>query len=464
MKFDPISKKLLAIGVIFYLIITICSFNIPFFWDTILTSSVAQWFYDNGIQQGIAPIIWDAGHPTFFQIYLDFAWKVFGKSLIVSHLAMLPFLWLMMICFVYLLQKINISTTAKTLGLILFLTHPYILTQSTLVSYDIVQIGFFLVSVIGILENKKLILVIGLWGLSACSVRGQIVAMLCLSSYCVIYFKNWKQFLPIIIIAITPIIAWHLYHYSVTGWMISTPSTTWESQRSFANPHQLLSNVIGITRGFVDYGIIALSLLFLFTLYQTRKTKWNNIEKQLLIILIIVFVGMNGSMIFFSNPIGHRYFMIIHVVIILLIVSRLEQIENFQFLSFIVFTAFLSGHFWLYPNGRSNGWDVTLKYISYEKNRSQFWDYLIENNISSQEIESAFPLFCSLKQTNLTKGERLLDINEISEKDSKYIAYSSVCNDMKSFINIDENPNYELVKKFGKSHTAIFLYKKAAYK
>ena len=105
MKFDPISKKLLAVGIIFYLIVVIGSSSIPFFWDSILTSSVAQWFYDNGIQQGIAPIIWDAGHPTFFQIYLSLTWKIFGKSLMVSHISMLPFLWLMIVTFIYLMQK-----------------------------------------------------------------------------------------------------------------------------------------------------------------------------------------------------------------------------------------------------------------------------------------------------------------------------------------------------------------------
>jgi hypothetical protein len=276
----------------------------------------------------------------------------------------------------------------------------------------------------------------------------------------VIYFKNWKEFLPIILCSVIPIVAWHTYHYSNTGWMISTPSSTWESQRSFANPQQIISNIIGITRGFIDYGMLGLSLLFFIALNQFRKIKWNNIEKQLFSILFIVFVGMNGSMIFFSNPIGHRYFMIIHVLMILLIVSRIEQIKNFKVLTLIVFVAFISGHFWLYPNGKSNGWDVTLKYTSYEKNRVQFWNYLIENNISSQEIESAFPLFCSLKQTNLTLGERLLDINEIPQKDSKYIAYSSVCNDMKSFANIDKNPKYLLIQKFGKGTTSISVYKK----
>lgn len=460
MKFDSTSKILLTVGIIFYTIATICSFNIPFFWDTILTSSVAQWFYSNGLQQGIAPLIWDAGHPTFFQIYLSLAWKIFGKSLMVSHLSMLPFLWLMIISFIYLLQKVTLSKIARVIGFVFFLLHPYILTQSTQISYDIFQIGFFLLVIIGILENKKLILVIGLWGLSVCSIRGQLIALICLGTYVIINIKNWKQYFPIILLTITPIIIWHAYHYSITGWMISTPSNTWESQRSFANPQQILSNIIGITRAFVDYGMIALSILFGIVLVHFKKVKWNEIEKKLFLILILVFIGLNGSMIFFSNPIGHRYFMIFHVVMILLIVSRLEQIKNYKFISVLVFIAFITGHFWLYPDNRSNGWDVTLKYVSYEKNRKQFWNYLKENNISTKEIQSAFPLFCSLKQTNLIEGERILDYSEKAKNNKEYFAYSAVCNDMKEFSNVESDSNYILVQKFGEGATSISLYKK----
>jgi hypothetical protein len=65
----------------------IISRNHPFFWDTVLTSTIAQWFYENGTDNGITPLIWDSGHPTLFQLYLSSAWKILGKSLYVSHLA-----------------------------------------------------------------------------------------------------------------------------------------------------------------------------------------------------------------------------------------------------------------------------------------------------------------------------------------------------------------------------------------
>ena len=152
--------------------------------------------------------------------------------------------------------------------------------------------------------------------------------------------------------------------------------------------------------------------------------------------------------------------MIFHVVMILLIISRLEQIKNYKFISVLVFIAFITGHFWLYPDNRSNGWDVTLKYVSYEKNRKQFWNYLKENNISTKEIQSAFPLFCSLKQTNLIEGERILDYSEKAKKNKEYFAYSAVCNDMKEFSNVESDSNYILVQKFGEGATSISLYKK----
>ncbi|MEK7253678.1 MAG: hypothetical protein AAB316_02970, partial [Bacteroidota bacterium] len=68
--------------------------NHPFFWDTIqLASKHAHFFYDTDFQSLILPENIDSGHPPAFGMYLALVWKIFGKTLTVSHFAMLPFLW-----------------------------------------------------------------------------------------------------------------------------------------------------------------------------------------------------------------------------------------------------------------------------------------------------------------------------------------------------------------------------------
>ena len=66
----------------------------PFFWDTIqYASKQGNYFYATNFQSIIVPGNIDSGHIPSLGIYLALVWKVFGKSLIVSHLAMLPFVW-----------------------------------------------------------------------------------------------------------------------------------------------------------------------------------------------------------------------------------------------------------------------------------------------------------------------------------------------------------------------------------
>lgn len=455
---DNLSKKLLAVGSGFYIIVTICSMHLPFFWDTILTSTVAQWFYDHGIQNAVAPLKWDAGHPTLFQLYLMTAWKLFGKTLPVSHFAMLPFLVLMVGSFVYLIQRIQLSTGARIFGLGALLIHPYIVTQSTLVSYDILQITFFLTALIGIIDNKKTWLIVGIWGLSACSIRGQMIAVVCLGSYLLYDWRNLKHHLFFSLAAILPLAGWHYYHYLQTGWMISTPSESWQTHREVAGLKQMISNTVGIVRGFVDYGIVALSLLFCFALATIRQAEISVEVRKILLTTILVFLALATSILLFSNPVGHRYFMTIHVGMLLLIVAQWSYIRAQKLWIVILTTAFISGHFWLYPVEISNGWDVTLKYISYEQNRKSFFKYLSENNIPPEEIASAFPLFCSQQQTNLTSGERLKDISETEILGNKYVAYSAICNDMRGLHTPAISRHYFLVQIFGEEKSAIFLY------
>ncbi len=455
MRLDPLSQKLFAAGAGFYLAVILLCLNVPFFWDTILTSSVAQWFYDNGIQNAIAPLKWDAGHPTLFQIYLMFCWKIFGKTLAVSHIAMLPFLWLMVFAFVYICQKITTFSIARIVGLLFLLLHPYILTQSTMMSYDIIQIAFFLTAIIGIIEKRNFWLLMGIWGLSACSIRGQMIGIVCLGSYLITDFRNWRNNIILLTAACIPLLLWHFYHYDQTGWMISTPSDSWKTHRDVASIQQLLSNVIGITRGFVDYGLLPLSILFLCAVTTIRAKPLSGNIRKILFTTTLIFIVLNTSMLLFSNPIGHRYFMIIHVGMIFLIISQWKQIAFSKFWVAITLAAFISGHFWLYPIQLSNGWDVTLQYLSYEKSRKDFFRYISEYDIPPGEIASAFPLFCSQQQTDLTSGERLKDISEFSIRDYSYIAYSPVCNDMRDY-PVENQP---VIKIFGKRKTKIVLYK-----
>lgn len=457
---SSLSKKLWIIGAGFYLTVTLCTLNVPFFWDTILTSTISQWFYDQGIQNGIPPLTWDAGHPILFQIYLNGVWHLFGKTLAVSHLAMLPFLFWMLGAFIYLLDILKVSKNGKIIGTIFLLFHPYILTQSTLISYDILQIAFFLTAFIGILQQRSLTIILGITLLSACSVRGQILSGLLLISYLILYYRQWRKIAITIVISSLPAIIWNIYHFYQTGWMLSTPSDSWENHRSIATFSQIAKNIFGISRCFADYGVIALTLTFIFSLRHFKTLKEHAIYKKYIGIFLVVYLGCMLLMLLLNNPIGHRYFMILHIGMIIWICIIWEKLKWKKLIIVGTVTCFLSGHFWLYPSKISNGWDVTLQYISYEKNRAEMHQFIQDQKIETSDISSAFPLFCSLQQTNLVAGERMQDITEQENFITKYIAYSPVCNDMKH-INRDQlGNNYQLMTVFGKGLTRVELYER----
>lgn len=452
------NKKLLGIGAAFYFVLTLCSLHIPFFWDTILTSSIAQWFYDNGIQNGIAPLTWDAGHPTLFQLYLTSLWKIFGKTLPVSHLAMFPFLLWLCVAFIAVMDAMKITDRGKMLGMSLLLLHPYILTQSTLISYDILQIAFFLTTFYGILYHKRCWIVLGIILLSSCSVRGQILSAFLLMAYSIYHFREFGKISTTIIFSALPVILWNVYHFNQTGWMLSTPSSSWENHRSFADFTQMAKNIFGIVRCFVDYGIIALTLTFFGSLSHFKSLQEEAVIKKYIFTFLIVFMGTMVVMTAVNNPIGHRYFMILHVGMILWLALIWEKLQWKKIVLPLIFISFISGHFWIYPDKISNGWDVTLQYVNYEKNRSQLYSFIQEDKIAPQQIASAFPLFCSLAQTDLKQGERMIDISEIDIQMAEYIAYSPVCNDIKDIDKDELQNSFQILKVFGKGMTRVELY------
>jgi hypothetical protein len=72
------------------------------FWDTVqLAGKHGLFFYENNFLSFVLPNEIDSGHIPFFGFYLAIIWKIFGKSLVVSHFAMLPFMLALAYYFYY---------------------------------------------------------------------------------------------------------------------------------------------------------------------------------------------------------------------------------------------------------------------------------------------------------------------------------------------------------------------------
>ena len=151
-------SKIIRVRYAFYAIVLMATWLVkdhPFFWDTVqLGSKQAHFFYENGFSSFILPVEIDSGHPPFFGAYLALMWQLFGKTLAVSHFAMLPFL----LGNVYLLSKMAewLRPDHRPSWLLLFaFADPVLASQSILVSPDIALVFFFLLGLCGILKNRK---------------------------------------------------------------------------------------------------------------------------------------------------------------------------------------------------------------------------------------------------------------------------------------------------------------------
>jgi hypothetical protein len=80
----------LTLLIAFLLVVT--NRNNGFFWDTIqLASQHGNYYYSNNFSNLLLPIELDSGHIPTFGMYIALIWKVFGRTVEASHLAMLPF-------------------------------------------------------------------------------------------------------------------------------------------------------------------------------------------------------------------------------------------------------------------------------------------------------------------------------------------------------------------------------------
>lgn len=103
-----------------------------------------------------------------------------------------------------------------------------------------------------------------------------------------------------------------------------------------------------------------------------------------------------------------------------------------------------TGNLWVYPDKIAQGWDSTLAHLPYYKIRSQAIQYLNEQDVNFQNVQSFFPNTATIDAIDLNNDQRFFtDFNNCCE----YVIYSNVFN-----INDDDyekvKTDYILVKEF----------------
>jgi len=454
------------------------SLNHVFFWDTIqLGSKHAHFYYESGFRHLLLPAEIDSGHPPLFGIYLAIGWLFFGKSLLTSHLLMLPFAWLLIYQW-YRLGKHLGGEQLLPYFMLLLLVDPVVASQSILISPDLPLMGFFLLLLNAILRKQVNGKMLAILGLGLISMRGMMVGFLLFLWEWLIYNRNersgtrTRQFLLLLwpylpggLLAL----AFLVYHYVARGWIGFHEASEWAPSFALADTKQLMKNVAVLIWRWLDFGRIFISLAFaglLFSLVSKRgwKLAWReNINRQFALLLLLLLIGLSISFMRYAGLQQHRYLLplfltntVFFYLFLLHYPSPLLRPKAKRLLLLVVILGLFSGNFWVYPDKISQGWDSTLAHWPHYEVRADVLNYLEEEGIALERVGTAFPEIGPLKFKDLS-GEMTGFIEKDLATDS-YILYSNIMNDFTDE-EIDElRSNWLLVHQWKKRGVKMELY------
>lgn len=430
-------KPLLYSALLFFLGVCLFSAGNPFFWDNILNARIATEYLRSGFSTLIPPAQLDAGHPPGFNLYLALVWKVMGRSVPVSHLAMLPFLWAITFHYWRLVCRC-IPPRGRLVAMLLLVLEPTVLAQSTQVSPDIALVACILASVNFILEGKKVRLMLTLCVLSMLSMRGILILPglflldVLISAPPRISLRRIWPYLPAGLL----VLSWWLVHYRSAGWAVSPPDETYGTHREAAGAMGMLRNLAVMGWRFLDQGRILLWGMIAVLLLAKVSRKAEAAFK--LRPLILIFAVLTGTwMVIFvplSNPIGHRYWMLSFLLGALIVSWLLSCIERKTVRSIaagMLALAFVSGHFWLYPEPIAKGWDSTLAHVSWFEAQKEMDDYITAAGIR-EEVCTDFPNVVSRSVSTLDDSlsgrKDLKNFSETGLETCTYVVQSNIMN------------------------------------
>lgn len=446
--------------------------NHIFFWDTIqLGSKHAHWYFENNFNYFLLPSEIDSGHPPTFGMYLATVWMIFGKSLCVSHFALLPFTFLT-IWSVYQLGEHFLGHQKEIYLLLLLFVDPTFAAQSLLVSPDVVLFSFFTLGLYAILKtSSNTLLLVATVGLVLISLRGMMIIAL------LFFIKNFTSnkntridittfikssfiFIPSGLIALVFL----SYHYSQTGWIGYHESSPWAASFEKVNTIGFFKNILILYWRFLDFGrIFVIFIIFYFLTYFIKKNslRESNLLKQLIVINLLAIFILCPTLLIYKGLLGHRYLLpiyFLHLLLCCYLIFRHTRKNQIKWLYSLAFIGLLTGNLWIYPKKIAQGWDSTLAHLPYYELREQIMSYIQEEGILIEEIGTRFPEIGALKYKDLSKVEK--GMTNANLKKDKYIFYATIMNDFTDSEIDTLEYEWRIKKKLKKNRIEVILYER----
>lgn len=402
--------------------------DFPFFWDSVqLSSQQATWVYKHN--SFLLPNSIDSGHPPGMGWYLAQVWTFFGRNLLSSHFAMLPWLILFLSGTGILLKRLTGYISAQWCALI-FLLDPVFVSHFTLISPDLILMSAFVWALLGMYQRNAWFICLSIFVLCSISLRGMMISAVIFifvvirnygSGFKRIYW-SYIAFVPGFLLGILFLI----YHYEAKGWIGHSIASPWAPSFERVGIIGFIRNGLVLIWRVFDFGRVGI-LIFLggtFILYRKSDIFRQTGVKSLLLLILVAFVIIAPSMLIHSGILAHRYLLpIFYLITILSVVIAYLYYENRisnVFLLLVSTCVFLSGHWWKYPKGVSMGWDCSTIHWQFFPVFDETLKYMQANDISANSIYTWFPL-----------NKKIDDLNLMGRNDA--------------FSNVDKNRPYWLV-------------------
>ncbi|MEY4934316.1 MAG: hypothetical protein RIS64_675 [Bacteroidota bacterium] len=447
-----------------------------FFWDTVqLAAWHADFYYEHHFNQFWLPDVMDSGHPPIFGIYIALIWNLLGKSLVVSHFAMLPFLFGIAYQ-LYRLGEAIMPNNFKTVLLPLAIVNPVLVAQSSLVSPDVVLVFCFLTSINALFRNDYKWLIIGTLGLAMTSMRGMMCVLL------IFLFDMLRQndfSISHILKKILPYCVSGLFgilflggHYLQKGWIGYFAASSWAESFEKVSLLGLCKNIVVISWRLVDFGHLWCWLsIWLIIFLNKRNQNHNNpiqqnvlaIQQHLVLLLILSILILTPTALIYNNLSAHRYFLPIYLILnIVSIHAILHQSWFSKKTYFVLMIGLMTGHFWVYPQPIATGWDATLAHLPYYSMRQKILQYVENQHINTKMVGSSFPNVQAFRFIDLKRVPQDSAFAAKNFDTNQYIFYSNVFNDFsETEINIlKRNTQWKPLKILKKGQVEVILYEK----
>ena len=474
---------------IYYLLVFVVYFfivfftdHLPFFSDNVtLVSKPAQFYFDHNFNTLILPTDMDSGHPPFYALFVAIIWKVFDKTLLVSHWLVFPFMFFMGVAY-YKLAKYFLPEALLSFALLLLFIEPCLLTQAVYANFDIVLVCFYLWALVAILYKKRVLLALALLPLAAVSLRGVIAIFLLAVCDILIYIIRQKEgnktklntfiisplqlclpYLPVILFFVT----WLYYHYVQTGFVIFNYEASWAEDYQRVGIGGFLWNTAVIIWRLFDNGRVVLYLLLIYFAYlifiRDKQRKLSEKQIQLIILFAVPVLLYIPFIAYRTIPILHRYFIVYYLLMGLLVLQYFYLFQK-PFIKktamLIISLVLISGHFWVYPQPIATGWDAILSSLPYFKMKDEMAQYVRNRQIPFADVGSEFPAVSAEKFTHLNNDTaHFTDSNTHPFSEHRYMMQSNLMNNFTPDVINKLETQWLLEKEIKRGFVYVRFYK-----